>query len=68
MMRLFTNKLTIFETFEANYIFQAIIFIPLSIVMISVYFIMIEKPFMVISQRIGKLRKTKKEVNTVQKD
>jgi len=59
-MRLFTNKLTLFESFEANYLFQAAIFIPLSIAMISLYFILVEKPFMEISQRIGKLRKTKR--------
>ncbi|KAB7530485.1 acyltransferase family protein [Flagellimonas olearia] len=54
MMKIFTNKLTFFETFEMNYLFQGIIFVPLSIVMISLYFILVEKPFMVLSQKVGK--------------
>ena len=54
MMKLFTNRLTFFETFEMNYLFQAAIFVPLSILLISIYFILVEKPFMVLSQKMGK--------------
>jgi peptidoglycan/LPS O-acetylase OafA/YrhL len=56
MMRLFTNKLSFFESFEANYLFQAAIFIPLSIVLISGYFILVEKPFMFLSQKVGRAK------------
>ena len=65
-MRLFTNKLSFFESFEANYLFQATIFIPLSIVLISGYFILIEKPFMFLSQKVGRDKdKTIKSTETV---
>jgi peptidoglycan/LPS O-acetylase OafA/YrhL len=54
LMRLFTNRLNFFESFEANYLFQAAIFIPISIALISGYFILIEKPFMILSQKVGR--------------
>ena len=57
LMKVFTNKLTFFESFEANYLFQAAIFIPISILLISGYFILVEKPFMALSQRIGRSKK-----------
>ncbi|WP_190808451.1 acyltransferase [Flagellimonas sp. S3867] len=54
MMKVFTNRLTFFDTFEMNYLVQGLIFVPFSILLISVYFILIEKPFMVLSQKVGK--------------
>jgi hypothetical protein len=55
-MRLFTNKLSFFNSFEANYLFQAAIFIPLSIALISGYFMLVEKPFMILSQKVGRVK------------
>ncbi|WP_175416191.1 acyltransferase family protein [Aggregatimonas sangjinii] len=60
VMKLFTNKLTIFSTYEMNFMFQALIFIPLSIVCITAFYLLVEKPFMVLSQRYGKSKVPKK--------
>lgn len=57
IMRGFTNKLTFFDSFAANYLFQLAIFLPLAIALISIYFLTVEKPFMILSQRVGKMRK-----------
>jgi len=56
LMKIFTNKLTFFTSFEMNVLFQGIIFVPISILMMAVYFILVEKPFMILSQKIGKTR------------
>lgn len=52
--KIFSAKLTFFDSFELNYIFQALIFIPLSIFLMSWFFLLIEKPFMVLSQRMSR--------------
>lgn len=57
MMKLFSNKMSFFQSFEANYLFQGVIFIPISIVLISGYFLLVEKPFMLLSQKIGRHKK-----------
>ena len=60
VMKLFTNKLTVFSSYEMSFLFQALIFIPLSIVCITVFYLIVEKPFMVLSQRYGKSKSPKK--------
>ncbi|WP_298998262.1 acyltransferase family protein [Flagellimonas sp. S174] len=56
-MKTFTNHLTFFESYEATVLFQILIFLPISIILMSAYFLLVEKPFMALSQRIGKKRK-----------
>lgn len=53
-MKLFTNHLTIAGSYEITFLLQSLIFIPLSILAITVFFLLVEKPFMVLSQRYGK--------------
>ena len=57
MMKVLTNKLNFFESFELNYLFQGMLLLPISIVLMSVYFVLIEKPFMVLSQKMGKTKR-----------
>jgi peptidoglycan/LPS O-acetylase OafA/YrhL len=54
MMKLVTNRLTFFDSFEADYILQMVLLLPLSIILMSVYFLLVEKPFMVLSQKLSK--------------
>lgn len=53
-MKVFTNKINFFHSFEASYLLQAAIFIPISIVLIGGYFLLVEKPFMLLGQRVGR--------------
>lgn len=59
MMRLVSEPLTIFEGFEANYFFQMALLLPISIALMSIYFLLVEKPFMVLSQKLSKAVKEK---------
>lgn len=59
MMRLVSEPLTIFEGYEANYLFQMALLLPISIVLMSIYFLLVEKPFMVLSQKLSKAMKGK---------
>lgn len=52
MSKLFSEKLTIFSSFEFNYLFQGLLFIPVSIILMTLFFLSVEKPFMVLSQKI----------------
>ena len=54
LMKLFTNPLTITDNYELTFFLQALIFLPLSVLMITVYYILVERPFMVLSQKFGK--------------
>lgn len=54
MMMLVSEKLTFFESFEANYLFHMIVLLPISILLMSIYFLLVEKPFMVLSQKLTK--------------
>lgn len=55
-MKLFTNHLTIKDSYELTFLLQAAIFIPLSIIIITGFFLLVEKPFMVLSQKVGKTK------------
>ncbi|MCV6628461.1 MAG: acyltransferase [Flavobacteriaceae bacterium] len=50
----FGNSLTIFGVFEWDLLLQTLIFVPFSIFCISFYFLWVEKPFMIWSQRMSK--------------
>jgi peptidoglycan/LPS O-acetylase OafA/YrhL len=52
LSKLFSERFTVFEVYELDYLLQALIFIPLSIVLISIYYILVEKPFMVLSKNV----------------
>jgi len=52
-MKLFTNRITFADSFEVTYICQALIFVPLSILFITLFFMLVEKPFMVLSKKIS---------------
>ncbi|WP_394972478.1 acyltransferase family protein [uncultured Croceitalea sp.] len=54
MTKVLGNKFNIGESFEWTYLIQASIFIPLGIMLMSIYFLLVEKPFMVLSQKMGK--------------
>lgn len=54
MMKIFSDKLTFFKSFDSNFYLQAAIFIPLSILVITGYYLVVEKPFMMLSQKLGK--------------
>jgi peptidoglycan/LPS O-acetylase OafA/YrhL len=59
IMKFVSEPLTLFESFEANYFFQMIIILPVSILLMSVYYLVVEKPFMVLSQKLSKSAKPK---------
>ena len=61
VMKLFTNRLTFSDSYEATFLFQALIFIPLSIVAITLFYLVVEKPFMVMSQKYGKPKKSQSQ-------
>lgn len=60
MMKLVTNTFTIANSFELTYIVQGIVLIPISVVLMSIYFLLVEKPFMVMSQNLAKKMKKNK--------
>ncbi|MEM9075508.1 MAG: acyltransferase [Bacteroidota bacterium] len=60
MMKIFSNYLTVKDSFEWTYLLQAILFVPLSIVLMAIYFLLVEKPFMVLGQKIGKPKQVPK--------
>ncbi|MEX0314226.1 MAG: acyltransferase family protein [Allomuricauda sp.] len=62
MMKLFSNMFTVSNSFEWTYLVQSIIFVPISIVIMGGYFLLVEKPFMVLSQKMGKQVAQKSEI------
>ncbi|THV58122.1 acyltransferase [Flagellimonas alvinocaridis] len=57
VMKIFSDRLTFIDSYEFTFISQALIFVPLSIVVITGYYLLVEKPFMVLSQKYGKIGK-----------